>query len=133
MEYKFQSSRHCKYNINYHYIWIPKYRRKIFRNSEVINYAKENLYSYEVLYEYKILALEIMPEHIHLHISTTPTHSPSELINKIKGRLGYDLCKVYPYLKNNGSIWTNSYFCASTGHVSSETIIKYINNQLKDV
>ena len=27
-----KSTRHAKYNINYHFVWIPKYRRPILSN-----------------------------------------------------------------------------------------------------
>jgi len=28
-----KSTRHAKYNLNYHFVWIPKYRRKVSRKS----------------------------------------------------------------------------------------------------
>ena len=57
-------------------------------------------------------------------------HSPAELINKIKGKLGYELTKTYPHLNTGKGVWSTSYFCATTGNVSSETIKKYIENQM---
>jgi len=30
--YTMKSTRHAKYNINYHFVWIPKYRRPILSN-----------------------------------------------------------------------------------------------------
>lgn len=32
-----RTSHHCKYNINYHIIWIPKYRKQIL-TGKVIDY-----------------------------------------------------------------------------------------------
>ncbi|HII74541.1 IS200/IS605 family transposase, partial [Sulfurisphaera tokodaii] len=40
MEYK--STRHAKYLCNYHFVWIPKYRRKVL-TGEVAEYTKEVL------------------------------------------------------------------------------------------
>jgi hypothetical protein len=32
-----RAGHHCKFNINYHIIWIPKYRKKEFELAEKIN------------------------------------------------------------------------------------------------
>ena len=129
METIYQERRHAKYNINYHFIWIPKYRKKNL-NPTIANYIKKSLYSMEAVYQFNIIALEVMSDHIHLQVSTIPKHSPAELINKIKGKLGYELTKRYPHLNTGKGVWSTSYFCATTGNVSSETIKKYIENQM---
>lgn len=129
METIYQARRHAKYNINYHFIWIPKYRKKNL-NATISNYIKKSLYSMEAEYQFNIIALEVMSDHIHLQVSTIPKHSPAELINKIKGKLGHELTKTYPHLNTGKGVWSTSYFCATTGNVSSETIKKYIENQM---
>ncbi|MGF7396222.1 IS200/IS605 family transposase [Thermoanaerobacterium thermosaccharolyticum] len=129
MNTQYKTTRHAKFLINYHFIWIPKYRRKILDNPEIVDLIKNTITELSEKYNYEILAMEIMPDHIHLQISAIPQYSPAELMNKIKGVTGFRISRRFPELKARGKIWTNSYFCATTGNVSTETIKKYIEEQ----
>ncbi|SNX54138.1 IS200/IS605 family transposase [Thermoanaerobacterium sp. RBIITD] len=129
MNTQYKTTRHAKFLINYHFVWIPKYRRKILDDPKVIDLIKNTIIELSEKYNYEILAMEIMPDHIHLQISVVPQYSPAELMNKIKGVTGFRISKQFPDLKARGKIWTNSYFCATTGNVSTETIKKYIEEQ----
>ena len=41
-----RTSHHCKYNINYHIIWIPKYRKPILVDKvKEVNYGKNQTLS----------------------------------------------------------------------------------------
>ena len=125
----YNSTRHAKFLLNYHFIWIPKYRRNILEKDDVKIIVKNTIEELAIKHNYKILALEIMPDHIHLFISALPKYSPSNLMNIIKGTTGRRVAQEFPELKAKGSIWTRAYFVASTGNVSSETIQKYIEEQ----
>jgi len=93
--------------------------------------VEETVQELSKAYKFDILALEIMPDHIHLFISALPRYSPSELINVIKGATGRKIGQKFPQYKQKGSVWTRAYFVATAGNVSSETIKKYIENQWK--
>ena len=125
----YKSTRNAKFLLNYHFIWIPKYRRGILDQEDIKTVVKDTIEELAVKHDYDILALEIMPDHIHLFISALPKYAPSNLMNIIKGTTGRRIAKEYPELKAKGSIWTRAYFVASTGNISSETIKKYIESQ----
>lgn len=125
----YKSTRNAKFLLNYHFVWIPKYRNDILIKEPVVNIVKNTIEELGHNHKYDILALEIMPDHIHLFISALPKYAPSELINVIKGTTGRRVAQEFPELKANGSIWTRSYFVATTGNVSLETIKEYINKQ----
>jgi putative transposase len=120
-----KSTRHSKYNINYHLVWIPKYREPIL-TGEVAKHLED---IFQIIAESKgveILSLEIMPDHIHLFVSSPPQHSPSLLINWFKGISS----RMYNYWYNETHIkWTNSYYVGTAGTVTAETITKYIEEQ----
>ncbi len=77
----------------------------------------------------KILALEVMPDHLHLFVSCSPQMVVHKLVKAFKGRSSNILRKEYPSLLRLPSLWTNSYFVSTAGNVSSETIRKYIEAQ----
>ena len=81
------------------------------------------------IHRFKVLAVEIMPDHIHLFISALPKYSPSQLMNIIKGTTEKRIFKDFPELNIGGSVWTRAFFVATAGNVSSEIIQKYIENQ----
>ena len=91
---------------------------------EVKEDLKEIIYSIAEDHDIKILELEIMPDHVHLFISTVPRYSPSYLANLLKGVSARKLRIKHPELKRKDGIWTRSYFV-----VSSDTIKKYIEEQ----
>ncbi len=128
MQYK--HSRNKVFLINYHLIWCPKRRKKVLvgdiktRLEQIITeVAKEK--------NIEILALEIMPDHIHLFVSSHPNILVHNLIKTFKGRSSNLLRKEYPELLKLPSLWTHSYFVSTAGNVSSETIKKYIEAQNK--
>jgi putative transposase len=128
MQYK--HSRNKVFLINYHLIWCPKRRKKVLvgdiktRLEQIINeVAKEK--------NIEILALEIMPDHLHLFVSSHPNIPVHNLIKAFKGRSSNLLRKEYPELLKIPSLWTHSYFISTAGNVSSETIQKYIEAQNK--
>ena len=128
MEYK--STRHVKYLCNYHFVWIPKYRRKVL-TGEIAEYTKEVLRTIAEELDCEVLALEVMPDHIHLFVNCPPRYAPSYLANYFKGKSARLILKKFPELKKatNGKLWTRSYFVSTSGNISSETIKKYIEEQ----
>jgi len=120
-----RSTRHSKYNINYHLVWIPKYRHPVLIE-EVAAHLSDIFYIIADKNGLEILSLEIMPDHIHLFISSPPQNSPSLIINWFKGISA----RMYNYWYGDTPIrWTNSYYVGTAGTVTAETIKKYIEEQ----
>jgi putative transposase len=114
--------------INYHFVFCPKRRKKVLVN-DVGRRLEEIIYQKSKELECDVLALEIMPDHVHLFISCPPTLAPHQIMFRIKGASSRLLRKEFPHLLKLPSLWTRSYYCGTAGHVSSETIKKYIANQ----
>ena len=131
-----KSGSHCKFNINYHIIWIPKYRKKLLYGkvkevlSEIIRGQCQDI-------GVECLALEVMPDHIHLFVGATPTHTPFKIVKQLKGNTSIQLRRCFRFLKylhyNTGkvfpSLWAVGYYCGSAGHVSQDAVRRYIEEQ----
>lgn len=78
-----------------------------------------------------ILALEILPDHLHLFVSAPPELSPLQIAHRLKGYSSKVLREEFPFLLKLPSMWTRSYFVSTAGNVSSETIRRYIEEQAK--
>lgn len=114
--------------LNYHFVWCPKYRKKILRDN-VQERLKELIREKAEELELEILGLAIQPDHVHLFIEGSPKLSPNKIVQQMKGYTSRELGKDFDFTQLP-SIWTRSYFVSSAGNVSSETIEKYIEEQI---
>jgi putative transposase len=80
-------------------------------------------------YGWNIMECAIQPEHVHLFVETFPTTPASEVVKQCKGVTSHELREKYPVLRKLPSLWTRSYFAATAGNVSAETIQRYIEGQ----
>ncbi|WP_249028942.1 IS200/IS605 family transposase [Tannockella kyphosi] len=117
--------------INYHFIFCPRYRRKIFLIPNVEERLKIIVEETCKELEIEIIAMECDKDHIHLFINALPKYSPSEIMQKIKRKSGLILRSEFSELNQMKSLWTRSYFVSTAGVVSSETIKRYVESQRK--
>lgn len=131
---KVRSTRHAKYNINYHFVWIPKTRSKVLQEkvarivkNEAIRICKENGWT--------PLAMEVMPDHIHLFLSAPPKWAPATIIKRIKGNVSRKVRLLFDEFKEyrEKELWADSYYCGTAGHVSEKQVIRYIAEQDKSM
>lgn len=115
--------------INYHFVFCPKYRRKIFLIPDVENDFKELTQQICEKLNIEILAMECHIDHVHLFLKCWPTQSPAEIMKNIKGASSHALRDKYHQLSGMSSLWTRSYFVSTAGTVSSETIKWYLDTQ----
>jgi putative transposase len=114
--------------INYHFVWIPKRRKKVLIGNVAVK-LEELIYEKTKELECDILALEIMEDHVHLFLCCPPTLAPDQIMFRLKGYTSRVLRQEFSHLLKLPSMWTRSYFCGTAGDASSETIKKYIANQ----
>ncbi|HBX48439.1 MAG TPA: IS200/IS605 family transposase [Clostridiaceae bacterium] len=129
MENKYKRTKTTVSLINYHFVFCPRYRRKIFLIPKV-----EDRFKYLVKYickemDIEIIAIECDKDHTHMFLNCLPTLSPADIMRKIKGVTSRVLRDEFEELKKMPSLWTRSYFVSTAGNVSSETIKKYVENQ----
>jgi len=127
---------HYVYVINYHLVWIPRYRKPVLVGS-VANRLKVLLTEIAAQYGLEILAIEVMSDHVHLFVSAPPKFAPSDLVRYFKGISSRHLMQEFPALRRqywgkNTTLWAESYYVGTAGHVSAETIKRYIEECQKD-
>ena len=115
--------------INYHFVFCPRYRRKIFDIPDVEIRFKEIVKDVCGENNIQIIAIECDKDHTHMFLNCPPKLSPSDVMNKIKGVSSRIIRNEFEELSKMPSLWTRSYFVSTTGNVSSETIKKYVENQ----
>ena len=115
--------------INYHFVFCPRYRRKIFLIKRVEERFKELVDEKCKKLNIKIIAIECDKDHVHIFLNCIPTQSPTNIMQYIKGYTSKILRKEFEQLAKMPSLWTRSFFVSTAGNVCSETIKKYVENQ----
>ncbi len=129
---EYKSLSHCKYLVQYHLIWCPKLRFSVLKDN-IDQSLKQILQEIAERYGYEIIEMEVMPDHLHLFVSTKPTVAATDVVRSFKSLSAIELFKKYPSLKKFysrcGSLWSKGYFVSTIGKVSAETVQKYIQEQ----
>ena len=131
MENKYRHTNTTVSLINYHFVFCPRYRRKIFLIPNV-----EDRFKHLVKYickemEIEIIVIECDRDHTHMFLNCLPTLSPADIMQKNKGATSRVLRDEFSVLNKMPSLWTRSYFVSTAGNVCSETIKQYVENQKK--
>lgn len=115
--------------LNYHFVWTVRRRKKLL-NGQLDKRLKELIHEAVADIEGEVIALETHYDHVHLFVNVLPKLSPAQIIHKVKGYSSHTLRKEYPWLKTKmPSLWTRSYFASTAGHVSGDTIKRYVEEQ----
>lgn len=131
MSKRWKTSRTSVFNLGYHFVWCPKYRRKVLDDA-VAKRLDFHLRKKAKEIKVDIISLEILPEHVHLFVKCSPVDAPQWVVGQLKGYTSKKLREEFSSLKSRlPSLWTRSYYCESVGHISEETIKKYIEDQKK--
>ncbi len=126
---EYKTGSHLTYSCQYHVIFCPKYRRKVL-TAPIDTRLKELLLQIAEQYQFSILEMEVMPDHVHLLIDCNPRFGIMEAVTKLKGISSRILRDEFPVLKQKiPSLWTRSSFISSVGAVSLEVVKQYIEDQ----
>ena len=119
------------YSLQYHIVWVTKYRKPIFTDNietDVKTYLIDILKSLDM----DVIAMEVMPDHIHLLVSCKPQLRLSDAIKILKGNIARWLFIKHPEIKKQlwgGHLWNPSYFVVTVSDRSYEQVKQYINSQ----
>ena len=125
---RWTQSKTSVYNVAYHLIWCPKYRKEVLispidkRLKDLLNEKAKDI---GVIID----TMEIMPDHVHIFVKGKPIHAPHWIVQQLKGYTSRIMRKEFSILRKIPSLWTRSYYCESVGHISETTIKKYIEEQ----
>lgn len=129
---KYISKSHLTFSCQYHVIFCPKYRRRVLKDGVDIR-LKELFQEVSEEYEFNIIEMQVMDDHVHLLLECNPRFGVMNCVTKLKGVSSRVLREEFPFLKSRiPSLWTRSAFISTVGSVSLDVVKKYIEEQ-KDV
>ena len=128
---RWKTSKTAVFNLSYHLIWCPKYRRKVLVG-DIKDRLIKLIYEKAKQLELEIVEANIQSDHVHLFVRSKPIHSPQFVIGQIKGYTSRVLRNEFSTLRTRiPTLWTRSYYVDSVGKLNEYTIRKYIQEQDK--
>jgi len=127
----YRRSSHPVYDLKYHLVWITKYRKPVL-NGEIGVRLRELVREICKAKDVEIHKGHISRDHIHIFVSVPPHISVSDLLKAIKGKSSRKLLMEFKTLNRQfwgRHVWARGYFAASSGNVTDEVIMKYIEQQ----
>jgi putative transposase len=113
----------------YHVVFCPKYRRNVL-TPPIDERLKVILAEQIERWGQELIELEVLRDHVHLLVGCDPQFGIHRLVKLLKGHSSHALRAEFPALKRRlPSLWTNSYFVATVGGVTLETLKRYVENQ----
>lgn len=125
---------HCVYRLQYHVVFVTKYRRPCITDEMGI-YMVENADRILKQWQGRVLEGKSDKDHIHLLIEMHPKYELSKYIGVLKQTLSRIIRRDYPEEVNRylwgDAFWSKSFYIATAGGASLETLKKYIESQGK--
>ena len=95
---------HAVYETSYHLVWCPKYRKKIFQQTEIRERAEQLIREISEEYGFEIVEMQVDAEHVHMLLSFSPKRSIGEVVRIIKSKSARELFREFPSLKHR--LWS---------------------------
>ena len=128
-------AKHAVYDIKYHFVWIPKYRKHILTR-QLRKRVEELFREIAEQYDFEIDAMGIEVDHVHIFVSAPPKYSAAKVVEVLKSISSKEVFKEFPGLERElwaGEFWSDGYFVRTVGDkVTSELIRQYIKYQHRD-
>ncbi|MDO4197871.1 MAG: IS200/IS605 family transposase [Erysipelotrichaceae bacterium] len=115
--------------INYHFVFCPRYRRKIFNIEGLERRFRELTVNECNRCGIEILDLECHADHVHIYVSTLPDISIPQIMRIIKDASSFVLREEFVELGAMPSLWTRNYLVSTENTLNPETIEWYVNTQ----
>ena len=127
------SLSHCKWECQYHIVFIPKYRKKVLYG-KVRDDIREII---KTLCKYKrveIIAGAVCSDYVHLCVSIPPKLSVSEFVGYLKGKSALMKYDKHPEMGNkwDRSFWARGYYVVTVGNITEENVKEYILKQAEE-
>ena len=127
------SLAHCKWECQYHIVFIPKYRKK-----KLYGLVRDDVREIiRTLCKYKkveIVGGAVCADHVHLCVSIPPKLSVSDFVGHLKGKSALMIFDKHPEMGNkwDRSFWARGYYVSTVGNVDEETVKEYIRRQIEE-
>jgi putative transposase len=124
----YDTGAHTVFYHRYHIVWITKYRYKVLEGA-VRERIREIIRQVCAELGVTIVKGVMSRDHVHMMVSIPPHLSVSDVVRRMKGRSSHKVQREFPALRKRywgRHFWARGYFCTTSGNVTDEIILQYI-------
>ena len=126
-----KSTAHTKYDLRYHFVFLPKYRKRVLKGKLADRIEGMIRFACQI-HEWEIYELAVQLDHVHIYMSCQPKRSAAKVMNIIKGGTSKKIRELFPELDEvywGSTFWADGYMVKSVGTMTDKVISNYINKQ----
>lgn len=125
-------SAHGTYRLQYHIVWVCKYRRKVLKPALEETLRKLLPHLLRSMPGCRLETIGFDMDHLHMVMVIPPKYAVAEVMGTLKSQSASYLRKKFPFLgrvywKEN-IVWSPGYFVSSVG-IDEQTIKNYVQHQ----
>jgi putative transposase len=126
---RYESLKHTKWECKYHFVWIPKYRKKVL-DGQLRRELGPILRELALQKESKVVEGGLKVDHVHMLVSIPPKYSVAQVVGYVKGKSAIWVARSMGRNRNflGQNFWARGY-CVSTIGLDEQTIQEYIRAQ----
>lgn len=126
------SRNHAVFSLGYHIIWCTKYRHHVLVDAIEIELRRIISETCSV-YSWILQEIEVMPDHVHVFVQADHETAPVHIAKTLKSISAVHVFHKFPKLKNRkfwgSGLWSRGTYYSTVGHISEETVRRYIESQ----
>ena len=133
---RWKSAAHARYQLGYHVVWSPKYRKQILEGKARKEFLNEVLRGIGERYGFAFVKIGIADDHVHLFIEAAPKFSPAQLVQITKSITAREFFCAFPEVKRQlwgGELWEDGYCVRAVSEEVTQVVIeRYIESHHKE-
>ncbi len=130
----YRKGPHTTYDIQYHFVWVTKYRYKVLR-ADSAERTRTIMRQLCLSRDMTIVQGHVSADHIHRLVACPPELSPAKVAQYLKGASSRKRQDEFPHLKQRywgQHLWARGDCCATVGAVTQEPIQRYIERHRQE-
>lgn len=130
---QYATGSHTVFHHRYHIVWAPKYRYKVLtgdirlRVRDIIRHVCDDM-------GVRIISGVLSQDHVHMFVEIPPHVAVSQFVQKAKGRSSFKVQQEFPELRKRywgRRFWARGYFCTTSGNITDDIILKYLDDHIE--
>jgi len=133
MENELCRASHKAYRIKYHFVFVVKYRKDLFKEQAYTESIKRICEEIQKRYYLRFETIGFDEDHVHFMLQSVPKYSASKIFQIVKSITAIQMFELHKEIKKElwgGEFWSDGGYVATVGEgINAEVIREYIKKQ----
>jgi putative transposase len=122
-------TKHATYTLTYHFVWYPKYRKRIL-TGKIVAFVEQEICRICEINTWTSLRAQCAGRSVHHFLSASPSVAPTQIDHILKGTTAHRVFQHFPARQETAlgrcTSRSRSYYVGSVGDMSVATVVTSI-------